>query len=254
MTQDVQKVPNTLHFLNVQGQGLILQNICCPSPGIYMNNWYHSSKGYTCTGLNRYRNINKLLSRIPCIYFVKHRHISNTAALICYLFILIRDNYVCYIFMSKHNKHMSYTQTKNCTLKLSTQCQLLIVVIGLWSGSSGSFGRNHSPYDTIGGIEEIDWTVPIGDKCGLEAQSRQETYLHLWPSSSNGLECGSSNGIHLTLEFGGLNFSIFSAFAELHFILFTEKFELSLPGTGKSLKFRFLKALYLCKIWTRFIW
>lgn len=149
--------------------------------------------------------------------------------------------------MSKHNKHMSYTQTKNCTLKLSTQCQLLIVVIGLWSGSSGSFGRNHSPYDTIGGIEEIDWTVPIGDKCGLEAQSRQETYLHLWPSGSNGLKCGSSNGIHLTLEFGGLNFSIFSAFAELHVVLFTEKFELSLPGTGKSLKFRFLKALYLCK-------
>lgn len=99
----------------------------------------------------------------------------------------------------------------------------------------------------MGGIEKIDWTVPICDKCGLQAQSRQETNLHLWPSSSNGLECGSSNGIHLTLEFGGLDFSHISGFAELHFVLFSEKFELSLPGTGKSLEFRFLKALYLSK-------
>lgn len=45
---------------------------------------------------------------------------------------------------------------------------MLIVVIGFWSGFSGFFGRNYFFYDIIGGIEEIDWIVFIGDKCGFE--------------------------------------------------------------------------------------
>lgn len=71
--------------------------------------------------------------------------------------------------------------------------------------------------------------------------------MYFWFSGSNGLKCGSFNGIYLIFEFGGFNFSIFSVFVEFYFVLFTEKFEFSFFGIGKFFKFRFLKVLYLCK-------
>jgi len=68
-----------------------------------------------------------------------------------------------------------------------------------------------------------------------------ESYLHVWSSGSDGLQCVGANSIDHVLELARLNVSEFTSLANLQFILFSLVNNLRFTRVPQSIKLRLLQ-------------